>query len=54
MVAKVLDRKNGDSIFLAWQMALVCIMGALMYMSFLRQGSTRSGITAAALAVLLW
>lgn len=54
MVAKVLTAKNGDWVFLAWQMVLVCIMGALMCMSFLRQGSTRLGITAAALAVLLW
>lgn len=54
MVAKVLTAKNGDWVFLAWQMMLVCIMGALMCMSFLRQGSTRLGIAAAALAVLLW
>lgn len=54
MVAKVLTAKNGDWVFLAWQMVLVCIMGALMCMSFLWQGSTRLGITAAALAVLLW
>lgn len=54
MVAKVLTAKNGDLVFLAWQMVLVCIMGVLMCMSFLRQGSTRLGIAAAALAVLLW
>lgn len=43
MVAKVLTAKNGDWVFLAWQMVLVCIMGALMCMSFLRQGSNSVG-----------
>lgn len=53
MFAKMLDRKNGDWVFLAWQMVLACVMGALMCMAFFRQGLVRQGITAALLAVLL-
>ena len=53
MFAKMIDRKNGDWVFLAWQMVLACVMGALMCMAFFRQGLVRQGITAALLAVLL-
>lgn len=53
MFAKMLNRKNGDWVFLAWQMVLACVMGALMCMVFLRQGFVRQGITVALLAVLL-
>lgn len=53
MFAKMLDRKTGDWVFLAWQMVLACVMGALMCMVFLRQGFVRQGITVALLAVLL-
>jgi len=34
MFAKMLDRKNGDWVFLAWQMVLACVMGVLMCMAF--------------------
>lgn len=50
---KILDRENGDWVFLACQMVLACIMGVLGYMIVLCDGSTRWGITAAALAVFL-
>lgn len=53
MFAKMFDRKSGDWVFLAWQMALACIMGVLMCMTFLRQGFVRQGITVALLTVLL-
>lgn len=53
MFAKMLDRKNGDWVFLAWQMVLACVMGVLMCMAFLRQGFVRQGIAVALLAVLL-
>lgn len=54
MFAKMLDRKNGDWVFLAWQMVLACVMGVLMCMAFFfRQGLVRQGIAVALLAVLL-
>lgn len=53
MFAKMLDRKNGDWVFLAWQMVLACVMGVLMCMAFFLQGFVRQGITVALLAVLL-
>ena len=53
MFAKMLDRKNGDWVFLAWQMVLACVMGVLMCMAFFRQGFVRQGIAVALLAVLL-
>lgn len=53
MFAKMLDRKNGDWVFLAWQMVLACVMGVLMCMAFFLQGFVRRGITAALLVMLL-
>lgn len=53
MFAKMLDRKNGDWVFLAWQMVLACVMGVLMCMAFFLQGFVRRGIAVALLAVLL-
>ena len=53
MFAKMLDRKNGDWVFLAWQMVMACVMGVLMCMAFFLQGFVRQGITVALLAVLL-
>lgn len=53
MFAKMLDRKNGDWVFLAWQMVLACVMGVLMCMAFFLQGFVRQGITAALLVMLL-
>ena len=50
---KILDRENGDWVFLACQMMLACIMGVLVYITVLCDGSTRWGITAAALAMFL-
>lgn len=53
MFVKILDRENGDWVFLACQMILACIMGVLGYITVLCDGSARWGIAAAALAVLL-
>lgn len=53
MFAKMLGRKNGDWVFLAWQMVLACVMDVLMCMAFLLQGFVRQGIAVALLAVLL-
>lgn len=53
MFAKMLDRKSGDWVFLAWQMVLACVMGVLMCMAFFLQGFVRQGITAALLVMLL-
>lgn len=53
MFVKILDRENGDWVFLACQMMLACIMGVLVYITVLCDGSTRWGIASAALALLL-
>lgn len=53
MFAKMLDRKSGDWVFLAWQMTLSCVIGTLMCMAFLWQGFVQQGITIALLTVLL-
>lgn len=53
MFVKILDRENGEWVFLACQMILACIMGVLVYIIVLCDGSTRWGIAAAALALLL-
>lgn len=53
MLVKILDRENGDWVFLACQMVLACIMGVLGYIIVLCDGSARWGIAAAALAVFL-
>lgn len=53
MFVKILDRGNGDWVFLAYQMVLACIMGVLVYITVLCDGSAQWGIAAAALAVLL-
>lgn len=55
MLSPVLDRENGDWVFLSWQLSLSCVMGVLAYMAFVWQGSARWGITAALLiALLVW
>lgn len=53
MLSPVLDRENGDWVFLSWQLSLSCVMGVLAYMVFVWQGSARWGIAAALLIVLL-
>ena len=53
MFVKILDRENGEWVFLACQMMLACIMGVLVYITVLCDGSARWGIAAAALALLL-
>lgn len=50
---KILDRENGDWVFLACQLSLACIMGVLGYMTVLCDGSTQWDIAAAVLAVFL-
>lgn len=53
MLSPVLDRENGDWVFLSWQLSLSCVMGVLAYMVFVWQGSARWGITVALSIVLL-
>lgn len=52
MFAKMIDRKSGIWVFLAWQMVLACVMGVLMCMAFFLQGFVRRGITVALLVML--
>ena len=54
MVYKIIARRNGDWVFLVFQLFLTCIMAAMVYMAALCHGSTRLGILVALAVVSLW
>lgn len=54
MVYKIIARRNGDWVFLVFQLFLTCIMAAMVYMAALCHGSTRLGIIVALAVVSLW
>lgn len=54
MVYKIIARRNGDWVFLVFQLFLTCIMAAMVYMAALWHGSARLGSIVALVVVSLW